>query len=133
MNRCCVLPCPVSACLCCVVACCAGLTLVRANHVFLLEPALDPAIEQQAIARVHRIGQERPVLVSRLVVENSVEEDVLRLQRGRQALFEDDPGGGGGSGEEEDEVATVAAVVGAEVVGAEDAEKLLDAVLGGKG
>ena len=37
----------------------AGLTLVRANHVFLLEPALDPAIEQQAVARVHRIGQNR--------------------------------------------------------------------------
>jgi E3 ubiquitin-protein ligase SHPRH len=36
-----------------------GLTLVRACHVFLLEPALEPAIEQQAVARVHRIGQQR--------------------------------------------------------------------------
>lgn len=36
-----------------------GLTLVRASHVFLLEPALEPAIEQQAVARVHRIGQQR--------------------------------------------------------------------------
>ena len=32
---------------------------VRANHVFLLEPALEPAIEQQAVARVHRMGQLR--------------------------------------------------------------------------
>lgn len=111
---------------------CAGLTLVRANHVFLLEPSLDPAIEQQAIARVHRIGQERPVLVSRLLVEGTIEENVLRLQRGRQALFEEHPGEGGG-GEEEDEVAAVQAVVGAEVVEQEDAERLLDAVLGGKG
>lgn len=38
-----------------------GLTLTRANHVFLLEPALEPAIEQQATARVHRIGQQRCV------------------------------------------------------------------------
>ena len=35
----------------------AGLTLVRASRVFLLEPAMDPAIEQQAVSRVHRIGQ----------------------------------------------------------------------------
>ena len=39
----------------------AGLTLVRANHVYLLDPAMDPAIEQQAVARVHRIGQQRCV------------------------------------------------------------------------
>ena len=37
----------------------AGRTLVRASRVFLLEPALDPSIEQQAVARVHRIGQQR--------------------------------------------------------------------------
>lgn len=43
----------------------AGLTLVRANHVFLLEPALEPAIEQQAIARVHRIGQQRWAVLMR--------------------------------------------------------------------
>ncbi|GFR52459.1 hypothetical protein Agub_g15034 [Astrephomene gubernaculifera] len=57
----------------------AGLTLVRANHVFLLEPSLDPAIEQQAVARVHRIGQERPVRVTRLLVEGSVEEKVMMM------------------------------------------------------
>jgi hypothetical protein len=54
----------------------AGLTLVRANNVFLLEPALDPAIEQQAVARVHRIGQVRPVQITRLVIEGSVEMQV---------------------------------------------------------
>lgn len=35
----------------------AGLTLVVANNVFLLEPSLDPAVEQQAVGRVHRVGQ----------------------------------------------------------------------------
>ena len=50
----------------------AGLTLTRANHVFLLEPAIDPAIEQQAVARVHRMGQERPVSIVRLLVQDTV-------------------------------------------------------------
>ncbi|KAF5839332.1 P-loop containing nucleoside triphosphate hydrolase protein [Dunaliella salina] len=39
----------------------AGLTLCRANHVFMIDVSLDPAIEQQAVARVHRIGQQQPV------------------------------------------------------------------------
>jgi SNF2 family DNA or RNA helicase len=42
-------------------------------QVFLLEPALDPAIEQQAIARVHRIGQQRPVHIVRLLIKDTVE------------------------------------------------------------
>jgi len=68
----------------------AGLTLVAANHVFLLEPSLDPGIAQQAIARVHRIGQDRPVHVTRFVVRSSVEAEVLRLQESQQALMEQD-------------------------------------------
>lgn len=107
----------------------AGLTLVRANHVFLLEPALDPSIEQQAVARVHRIGQQRcvaqgrlgvggvclawvlgdglelnancihtalsplppfasrPVVVTRLLVRDSIEHRVLAVQEAKHALF----------------------------------------------
>lgn len=64
-----------------------GLTLVRANHVFLLEPAIDPAIEQQAISRVHRIGQQRNVHVNRLILKNTIEESILELQKRRQDLF----------------------------------------------
>jgi E3 ubiquitin-protein ligase SHPRH len=101
-----------------------GLTLVRANNVFLLEPALDPSIEQQAIARVHRIGQQRPVRVTRLVVGSTIEEEVLRLQRGRQALFEE-----GGAGGDEEDVTAVDHAAAAEAVGQEEAEKLLDALL----
>lgn len=49
----------------------------RACHVFLLEPSLDPAIEQQAVARVHRIGQTRDVTVTRLLMEGSIELQVM--------------------------------------------------------
>lgn len=54
----------------------AGLTLTAANRVFLLEPAMDPAVEQQAVARVHRIGQDKEVIITRLLVEDTVEEEV---------------------------------------------------------
>lgn len=53
----------------CLGAAAAGLTLTRANHVYLLEPGLDPAIEQQAVARVHRYGQTRPVKIVRLLIQ----------------------------------------------------------------
>lgn len=54
----------------------AGLTLTAATRVFLLEPAMDPAIEQQAVARVHRIGQEKEVVITRLLMVDTVEEEV---------------------------------------------------------
>jgi len=57
--------------------------------VFLLEPSIDPSIEQQAISRVHRIGQQRPVHIMRLAVKGTIEEHVLHLQKRRQDLFED--------------------------------------------
>lgn len=68
----------------------AGLTLVAASNVFLLEPALDPGIAQQAIARVHRIGQSRPVTITRFVVQGSVEAEVQRVQEAQQALLQDE-------------------------------------------
>lgn len=105
----------------------AGLTLVRANHVFLLEPALDPAIEQQAVARVHRIGQIRPVVVHRLLVGGSIEDVVLARQETKAALF--GAGTGAELAEETEEATTLDAAAGVEHVDAEEAETLLDAVL----
>jgi SNF2 family DNA or RNA helicase len=64
----------------------AGLTLVAATSVFLLEPSLNPAIEEQAINRIHRIGQTRQTTVYRFVVADSVEETILDLQAKKRSL-----------------------------------------------
>jgi superfamily II DNA or RNA helicase len=63
-----------------------GLNLTAADHVFLMDPWWNPAIEDQAADRAHRIGQDRPVLVYRLVAENTVEERMLVLQEAKRAL-----------------------------------------------
>ncbi|HEX4925738.1 MAG TPA: DEAD/DEAH box helicase [Bdellovibrionales bacterium] len=57
-----------------------GLTLTQADHVFILDPWWNPAVEQQAADRAHRIGQTKSVFVYRLVAKDTVEERVLRLQ-----------------------------------------------------
>jgi SNF2 family DNA or RNA helicase len=63
-----------------------GLNLTAADHVFLLDPWWNPAVEDQAADRAHRIGQERPVLVHRLVAEGTVEDRMLELQERKRAL-----------------------------------------------
>ena len=66
----------------------AGLTLVNATSVFILEPSLNPAIEEQAINRIHRIGQTRPTTAYRFVVADSVEETILDLHSAKRGSFE---------------------------------------------
>jgi superfamily II DNA or RNA helicase len=63
-----------------------GLNLTAAEYVFLLDPWWNPAVEEQAADRAHRIGQDRPVMVYRLVAKDTVEERVLDLQRRKRAL-----------------------------------------------
>ena len=46
-----------------------GINLTAANHVFLMEPAFNPALEAQAIGRAHRMGQTRPVVVKKLYIK----------------------------------------------------------------
>lgn len=65
-----------------------GLNLTAADHVFLMDPWWNPAAEAQAADRAHRIGQERPVMVYRLVSQGTVEERILGLQEKKRALFE---------------------------------------------
>ncbi len=65
-----------------------GLNLTAADHVFLLDPWWNPAVEDQAADRAHRIGQDRPVFVHRMVARDSVEERILALQARKRALAE---------------------------------------------
>jgi Helicase conserved C-terminal domain len=62
-----------------------GINLTQANHVFIMEPCFNPAVEAQAIGRVHRLGQKRDVEIVRLVMEKSVESrmvDMLKKKYG---------------------------------------------------
>src|SRR5690606_14852569 len=63
-----------------------GLNLTEASYCFILDPWWNPAVENQAIDRIHRIGQEDPVFVYRLVTRDTVEERVLELQKMKREL-----------------------------------------------
>ena len=64
-----------------------GLTLTEADYVFLLDPWWNPAAEAQAADRAHRIGQQNPVFVYRMIAEGTIEEKVLALQQRKARLF----------------------------------------------
>ena len=63
-----------------------GLNLTAADHVFLLDPWWNPAVEDQAADRAHRIGQDKPVLITRLVAKDTVEERILALAQRKRAV-----------------------------------------------
>ncbi len=65
-----------------------GLNLTAADTVIHLDPWWNPAVEMQATARAHRIGQHKPVFVYKLVAEGSIEERMLALQARKAALAE---------------------------------------------
>ena len=75
-----------------------GLTLTEADYVFVLDPWWNPAVEAQAVDRAHRIGQQRPVIVYRLVSSGTIEEKVMELKARKAALFASVLDGGDGSG-----------------------------------
>ena len=66
-----------------------GLNLTEADYVFLMDPWWNPASENQAIDRAHRIGQKKNVMVYRYVAEGTIEEKVLALQKRKAELFDD--------------------------------------------
>ena len=73
-----------------------GLNLTAADTVIHLDPWWNPAVEEQATARAHRIGQAQTVFVYKLVVEGSIEERILELQSRKAALAESVLGSDGG-------------------------------------
>jgi SNF2 family DNA or RNA helicase len=64
-----------------------GLNLTQADHVFLMDPWWNPAVEAQAIDRAHRFGQNRVVNAYRFVMRGTVEERVLALQEKKRGLI----------------------------------------------
>lgn len=67
----------------------AGLNLTAASYVFLLDPWWNPAIEQQAIARAHRIGQQQQVFALKFISKGTIEEKILQLQERKAQLATD--------------------------------------------
>jgi hypothetical protein len=66
-----------------------GLNLTAASYVVLFDPWWNPAVENQAINRAHRIGQTNKVMAYRLLIKNSIEEKIRELQKQKKALAED--------------------------------------------
>ena len=67
----------------------AGLNIQAASVVILAEPQWKPSVEEQAIARCHRMGQGRPVDVHRLLVEDSVDQRMVEILATKAALFDE--------------------------------------------
>ncbi|MFC2594370.1 MAG: helicase-related protein, partial [Fretibacterium sp.] len=65
-----------------------GLNLTAADYVVHMDPWWNPAVEEQASDRAHRIGQERPVTVYRIVAKNTVEERIVDLHAWKRDLAE---------------------------------------------
>jgi non-specific serine/threonine protein kinase len=63
-----------------------GLNLTAADYVFLLDPWWNPAKEDQAVARAHRIGRTRPVTAIRFIARDTIEEKIVQLQERKRAL-----------------------------------------------
>jgi SNF2 family DNA or RNA helicase len=75
-----------------------GLNLTAADYIIHMDPWWNPAVEDQAADRAHRIGQQRPVTIYRLVVKDTIEEKIVDLQHGKRDLAESLLAGTGVSG-----------------------------------
>ena len=65
-----------------------GVTLTAADYVFLMDPWWNPAVEEQAIDRAHRIGRSKPICIYRFIAKGTIEERVRELQQEKKETFE---------------------------------------------
>ncbi|KAG2759818.1 ATP-dependent helicase [Phytophthora cactorum] len=65
-----------------------ALNLTVASHIFLMDPWWNPAAENQAIDRTHRLGQFKPIQATRFIIAGTVEERILKLQEKKRLIFE---------------------------------------------
>ncbi|KAH9826066.1 Helicase-like transcription factor [Teratosphaeria destructans] len=82
-----------------------GLNFTAANKVYMMEPQYNPGVEHQAIDRVHRLGQQREVVIKHFIMKDSVEEGILGLQEKKVRLAQRtlERGGGKKSKDQRDE------------------------------
>lgn len=66
-----------------------GLNLTAADYVYIVDPWWNPAAEQQAIDRTHRIGQTRKIFAYKMICKDSIEEKILKLQEKKKNLSDD--------------------------------------------
>ena len=66
-----------------------GLNLTEADYVYLVDPWWNPAVENQAIDRSYRIGQDKKVMAVRLICPDTIEEKMVKLQATKKALSDD--------------------------------------------
>ena len=66
-----------------------GINLRSADYVFLMDPWWNPAVEEQAIDRAHRLGREKPTLIYRMISQGTIEERVRELQKKKKQTFQE--------------------------------------------
>jgi non-specific serine/threonine protein kinase len=66
-----------------------GLNLTAADYVYIVDPWWNPAVEQQAIDRTHRIGQTKNIFAYRMICKDTIEDKIMQLQEKKRALAKD--------------------------------------------
>jgi SNF2 family DNA or RNA helicase len=66
-----------------------GLNLTAADYIYLVDPWWNPAVEQQAIDRTHRIGQKNKIFAYRMICKNTIEEKIIELQQRKKQIADE--------------------------------------------